>query len=128
LAGEAAQALAELNLPASVVPQVHQAALDSSDWATLRQHADHILTLATVEAGTDRRTLEQASISLKIAYQNLKDRLLRDGTQGQLDVTAMDAQLRAASALRRAIEHIVKAHALQGRMNNPEPESEPTQT
>jgi phosphate:Na+ symporter len=128
LAGEAAQALAELNLPASVVPQVQQAALDSSDWATLRQHADHILTLATVEAGTDRRTLEQASISLKIAYQNLKDRLLRDGTQGQLDVTAMDAQLRAASALRRAIEHIVKAHALQSRMNNPEPESEPTQT
>lgn len=42
-------------------------------------------------------------------YQTLKAELLEAGTQGRLTVTDMDARLRAASALRRALQQAVKA-------------------
>lgn len=121
LATEAAQALGEL-------PQhtPSEATLDKPDWAALRQHANDILALATVEVSGDHRSLSQAVIQLKTTYQTLKERLLRDGALGLLDVTAMDAQLRAASALRRAIEHVAKAIALQTRLDTATPEHSDT--
>jgi phosphate:Na+ symporter len=42
-------------------------------------------------------------------YQMLKAELLEAGTQGHLPVADMDARLRAASALRRALQQAVKA-------------------
>jgi phosphate:Na+ symporter len=47
--------------------------------------------------------------ALENAYQNLKTELLLAGAQGQLDVADMDARLRAASAIRRALQQAVKA-------------------
>jgi hypothetical protein len=44
-----------------------------------------------------------------LAYERLKAELLTAGTQAQLPVAAMDAQLRGASALRRAVEQCAKA-------------------
>ncbi len=46
------------------------------------------------------------------AYQRLKAELLELGVQGRLGVAEMDAQLRAASALRRAMEQATKARYL----------------
>jgi phosphate:Na+ symporter len=46
------------------------------------------------------------------SYQRLKAELLVAGAEGRLDVLAMDAQLRAASALRRAVEQCAKARSL----------------
>ena len=46
------------------------------------------------------------------AYQHLKAELLKAGAQGSMGVAAMDAQLRAASALRRAVEQVAKARHL----------------
>jgi len=43
------------------------------------------------------------------AYQRHKAELLEAGAQGNIGVAAMDAQLRAASALRRAMEQAAKA-------------------
>ncbi|MDP1613436.1 MAG: Na/Pi cotransporter family protein [Sulfuritalea sp.] len=53
--------------------------------------------------------LEAAADEMEGAYQALKAYLLAAGAQGRLPVSAMDARLRAASALRRALEQAVKA-------------------
>ncbi len=47
--------------------------------------------------------------SMEGDYQMLKEELLEAGTQGRLPVADMDARLRAASALRRALQQAVKA-------------------
>lgn len=47
--------------------------------------------------------------SMEVDYQMLKAELLDAGTQGRLPVADMDARLRAASALRRALQQAVKA-------------------
>ena len=47
-------------------------------------------------------------------YHILKTELLEAGAQGQLPVGDMDARLRAASALRRALQQAVKAARLLG--------------
>ncbi|CAH1202052.1 Sodium-dependent phosphate transporter [Candidatus Nitrotoga sp. BS] len=50
--------------------------------------------------------------SLEGDYQILKKELLEAGAQGRLSVTDMDARLRAASAIRRAVQQAVKATRL----------------
>jgi phosphate:Na+ symporter len=56
--------------------------------------------------------LEAAAGEMESAYEALKDHLLAAGAQGRLPVNAMDARLRAASALRRALEQSIKATRL----------------
>ncbi len=56
--------------------------------------------------------LEAAAGEMGSAYQALKAYLLAAGAQGRLPVNAMDARLRAASALRRALEQSIKATRL----------------
>ena len=53
--------------------------------------------------------LAEAVRVLEAAYQVHKARLLEDGALGRVPVAAMDAGLRAASALRRAVQQVVKA-------------------
>jgi len=60
-------------------------------------------------AGVER---EAAADEMESTYQALKAYLLAAGAQGLLPVAAMDASLRAASALRRALEQAVKAARL----------------
>ena len=50
--------------------------------------------------------------AFEAAYQRLKAELLEAGALGHIGVTAMDARLRAASALRRAVEQCAKAGRL----------------
>lgn len=60
----------------------------------------------------DSAALEAALLEMEGAYQALKAGLLASGAQGQLPVATMDARLRAASALRRALEQSAKAARL----------------
>jgi phosphate:Na+ symporter len=52
--------------------------------------------------------------SLEGDYQMLKVELLEAGAQGRLPVADMDARLRAASAIRRAVQQAAKASSLIG--------------
>ncbi|MDP1651549.1 MAG: hypothetical protein Q8L56_02385 [Rhodocyclaceae bacterium] len=60
-------------------------------------------------ASTD---IDATASAMEHAYQSLKAGLLAAGAQGRLPVHAMDARLRAASALRRALEQSIKATRL----------------
>jgi phosphate:Na+ symporter len=64
---------------------------------------------------------EAALRTFEVSYQDLKAELLRLGATGALRVGDMDALLRSASALRRALEQLAKAAQLLGasRENNP---------
>ncbi|MDP2195634.1 MAG: Na/Pi cotransporter family protein, partial [Rhodocyclaceae bacterium] len=64
---------------------------------------------------------------MESAYQALKADLLAAGAQGRLPVNAMDARLRAASALRRALEQAVKATRLLALGTGEAPASSPQQ-
>ncbi len=57
--------------------------------------------------------VESALQEMEAGYQALKSALLEAGTQGQLPVAEMDASLRSASAIRRAMQQAVKAMRLQ---------------
>ncbi|MBI3188235.1 MAG: Na/Pi cotransporter family protein [Gammaproteobacteria bacterium] len=57
----------------------------------------------------DDAPMTAALIRTQAAYQALKARLLAAGARGDMPVTVMDAELRAASALRRALEQLAKA-------------------
>ncbi|MDP1652754.1 MAG: Na/Pi symporter, partial [Rhodocyclaceae bacterium] len=57
----------------------------------------------------DAAALEPALREMESAYQALKADLLAAGAEGRLPVATMDARLRAASALRRALEQSAKA-------------------
>jgi phosphate:Na+ symporter len=45
---------------------------------------------------------------MEAAYQNLKAALLAAGSRGALSIAAMDAQLRAASAIHRGLQQLRK--------------------
>lgn len=67
--------------------------------------------LATLEPGspTGANLREDAYRAAQEAYQAVKAHWLEAGATGNLPVTVMDARLRAASALRRALEQATKA-------------------
>jgi len=75
--------------------------------ATLLAHVDPAGTPAS--AGS----VDTALRACEDDYQILKAELLAAGAQDRLAVAEMDARLRAASALRRALEQAVKAARLQ---------------
>jgi hypothetical protein len=77
-----------------------------------RWHAEGEAVLAHWALGAGQAMVDLAPFEQ--AYQELKAELLAAGTQGQLPVAAMDAQLRGASALRRAIEQCAKAQRTLG--------------
>lgn len=86
---------------------------ESPEHAAFKQSALALLTLCQGEAPPALATLNAALTELQTRYQALKSQLLEAGAAGQLPVAVMDARLRAASALRRAIEQIDKACRLQ---------------
>lgn len=71
-----------------------------------------LLALANPAAEIDGAALDVATDEMERYYQTLKADLLAAGAQGRLPVAEMDARLRAASALRRALEQSVKAARL----------------
>lgn len=83
---------------------------ESSSEATAFADTALALLARSDPAGTGvSADLEVAAGDMESAYQALKAYLLTAGAQGRLPVKAMDARLRAASALRRALVQAVKA-------------------
>jgi phosphate:Na+ symporter len=77
-------------------------------WQAWREQAEALLAQWGSETvPTALSDVDMAPFAL--AYERLKAELLAAGTQAQLPVAAMDAQLRGASALRRAVEQCAKA-------------------
>lgn len=99
LAAEAGAATAEAGTPtAGDAP-----ALD------FRDRALALLALLDPASPAAAEAREAAYQSAQDAYQAVKAHWLEAGAHGNIPVTAMDARLRAASALRRALEQAVKA-------------------
>ena len=96
LATEAAAALRETEAAASPA------------FADLRAEAEALLTRLDPESPDNEVDLNP----FEATYQRVKAELLEAGAQGRLGVAAMDAQLRGASALRRAVEQATKARYL----------------
>lgn len=64
---------------------------------------------------------DAAPDAFEAAYQTLKAGLLDAGARGELAPAEMDAQLRAASALRRGVNQMLKAaHMLAAGLHRPE--------
>ncbi len=108
LAAEAAAAAGEASADsAAALPEMVFAAFRETSAALLAavDPLDGKVTAADREAAL--RTFE-------VAYQDLKAELLRLGTAGVLRVGDMDALLRSASALRRALEQVAKAAQMLG--------------
>ena len=79
--------------------------------------AEALLDAADPAARPDTpEAIESALHMLEEHYQSLKSHLLEAGAQGQLPVDEMDARLRAAGAIRRAMQQAVKAAVLLDRM------------
>jgi len=86
--------------------------VDSGKFAA---QAGAFLDTVEPEAGTkDAGPIELALHALEGNYQLLKSGLLEVGAQGQLPVAEMDARLRAASIMRRAMQQATKAARLLG--------------
>jgi len=82
---------------------------DLAEAVNFRELASRMLLCAeTATPAPSPRIIEEQK-AMEAAYQALKARLLENGAQGLLPVAAMDAQLRFASNLRRALEQVAKA-------------------
>jgi len=108
-ADEAAEALLPWDSAVAGLPVLELAAFGRRAQTVIAEtQAPH----ATADA------LQLALTEAEDAYAVLKAALLRAGAQGALDIEAMDAVLRAASALRRGLQQLVKgvqlALALRG--------------
>ena len=113
----AAELAAEAAAAAGEVPLAEDIASD----ATYRRQAHALLDQAD-PAGelADAAALDAGLHAFENDYQILKAELLEAGAQGQLPVGDMDALLRAASALRRALQQVVKAARLLGTSSMPD--------
>ncbi|MDD2741946.1 MAG: Na/Pi cotransporter family protein [Rhodocyclaceae bacterium] len=82
----------------------------SPTFANLRAEAEALLS--SLEPSAPESDVAHSLDSFTLTYQQLKAELLATGAQGLIAIPAMDAQLRAASALRRAVEQCAKARRL----------------
>jgi phosphate:Na+ symporter len=96
-------------------------AMDSD--TAFRRQGESLLGRAEPDAALiDPVALDAGLRDFEDDYQILKAALLEAGVAGALSVTAMDARLRAASALRRAVEQAVKAARMLSNTASPESE------
>lgn len=97
LAAEAAAARGEGEAPLREAEEFRHAALALLDLC------------GNISESTETTRIAMAREGMEASYQNLKARLLEAGAQDHLPVITMDAQLRAASSLRRALDQVAKA-------------------
>ncbi len=97
--------------------------------ASFRNQAHALLDQAD-PTGTlaDTASLDASLRDFENDYQIFKAELLEAGAQGQFPVAGMDARLRAASALRRALQQAVKAARMLGANSQAAPADAPTAT
>ncbi len=100
LAAEAAAARGEGEVPLREAEEFRHAALALLDLC------------GDIAESTETTRIAMARETMEASYQNLKARLLEAGAQEHLPVTTMDAQLRAASSLRRALDQVAKAASM----------------
>jgi len=102
---------AELALEAATAHgESHSAATQHIEAMRFRQAGQDLLDLCEgATKVTDTPGVAAALEGMERAYQALKARLLEAGALDQLPVADMDARLRTASSLRRALEQVVKA-------------------
>lgn len=98
----------------------------STTGAQFLSAALHLLELCSGKEGAFAQAkLDKCSADLEIAYQAYKVHLLHAGTGGQLPVLEMDAMLRSASSLRRALQQAAKGtsmlHSLPNHMSTSQP-------
>ncbi len=104
---EAAEAAAEtLSMPAD--------GKESELRYLLKLQTESLLTRASPEQLSERDELEEGLRDFEVDYHLLKAELLEAGALGRLPVACMDARLRSASALRRAVQQTVKAAHMLG--------------
>ena len=77
--------------------------------STVFEDTARALLVSADPAALDIAGMHTARRTMETAYQTYKGRLLADGAHGNLPVIAMDARLRAASAMHRALEQTAKA-------------------
>jgi len=103
LAVEAVDASA-INLPLPKLAEVNDRFIDQVMKLTFRiDHCNQEEYAKDVDSGMQ---------DMETNYQILKEELLKEGAFGRLPVSDMDARLRAASAIRRAVQQAVKAARL----------------
>ena len=71
-------------------------------------------TVDPANPSRDIATINRAQDELEDHYQRLKSSLLATGAQGEMAVNEMDARLRSAGAIRRAMQQAVKAAIMLG--------------
>ena len=104
---------AELAAEANAAASETSAQPEVAGIGAFRALGERVIAAADPAPGAgDPAALEGDLQAFEAAYQRLKAELLELGARGALEVTAMDARLRAASALRRAVEQVVKAARL----------------
>lgn len=91
--------------------------VDGADYspshALFHEQATTLLAGANPEAGAKTADALAAELAqCEATYHRLKAELLEAGALAQVSVTVMDARLRSASALRRALQQVVKAARL----------------
>lgn len=97
------------------LPQLHamgevgEAATEDAPALEFRDRSLDLLATLAPEAPADANARDAALAAAHQAYQALKAHWLEAGARGNIPVTEMDAYLRAASALRRALEQATKA-------------------
>ncbi|TSE31657.1 Na/Pi cotransporter family protein [Tepidimonas charontis] len=109
-ADEVAEALQPWEAPPPGLPQLELAAFGKRALALIDE---------TQAANGTPESVQLAATEAEDAYAVLKAALLRAGASGQLDIDAMDAALRAASALRRGLQQATKAALLALAMQAP---------
>ncbi|MBZ0132776.1 MAG: Na/Pi cotransporter family protein [Rhodocyclaceae bacterium] len=114
------EAAAELAAEAAEAAGEATAADGIASDASFRRQAHALLDQADPAGDlADAAALDAGLRDFENDYQILKAELLEAGAQGQLPVGDMDALLRAASALRRALQQAVKAARMLGANNLP---------
>lgn len=89
--------------------EVGEAAIEDAPALEFRDRSLDLLATLDPEAPAEATAREAAFSAAQQAYQALKAHWLEAGARGNIPVIEMDAHLRAASALRRALEQATKA-------------------
>ena len=90
----------------------------------LREQTGALLVRSDPANPASNGELDQGLRDFEISYHLLKAELLEAGAEGRLSFGSMDSRLRAASALRRAVQQAVKAANMLAGVTSPAPDGD----
>lgn len=111
------EAVADLSMEASAALNEAPHLQAAASWPAFIEQLPVLLSQIALEPPPgDAVAIKAAQQRLEEDYRQVKTELMDAGTSGRLPIVEMDAQLRAASALRRAAKQAVRAvHLLGGK-------------